>query len=74
MAEAKRKESWDHTSHIMRTIAEVNRNEEQRSEPYHWKEFHPFYKNEDHSDVVWLGDDASMLAGFFPKREEVNKK
>lgn len=43
MADAKMRQQWDHTSAVIATIYEVNRNSKKRSRPFKPYEFHPWY-------------------------------
>ena len=42
MADAKRRENWSHTSHIMSLMANVNRDVKKRRRPYAARDFSPF--------------------------------
>lgn len=63
MAYERMKQSWMHTSNILATLAEINRNPKRRRKPYSWKEFHPMYapKHKDPSNRVSITD---VLASF----------
>lgn len=69
MAWEKMKQSWMHTSNIMATLAEINRDKKHRRKPYSWKEFHPIYapKRKDPSNRASIAD---VLASFGLKQEE----
>ncbi len=42
MVEGHCSERWDHTSAVLATLAEVNRNVKKRRQPYKATEFHPY--------------------------------
>jgi hypothetical protein len=42
MAEARRRDAWDHTANLMALTANINRDPKQRREPFTAGEFHPF--------------------------------
>jgi len=44
MVEANQKAAWNHTSHILWIIAEVNRNSKERRKAFDPREFNPTFK------------------------------
>lgn len=46
MVEANQKAAWNHTSHILWIIAEVNRNAKERRKAFDPREFNPMFKGD----------------------------
>jgi len=44
MAEGVAKERWNHTSQLLATLCEINRNPKKRRRPFTADEFHPFLR------------------------------
>lgn len=43
MAETRLRSQWDHTSALMAIQAELNRDHKKRSQPFTFRDFHPYY-------------------------------
>ena len=58
MARARIKEDWLHTSRIIETLANINRDPKKRRKPYTWKDFHPMWvaKRKGKDNRVSIGD------------------
>ncbi|MCE9618431.1 MAG: hypothetical protein K8R92_00795 [Planctomycetes bacterium] len=41
MSEARINQQWDHTASLMAVLAEINRNNEERKQPFTMMDFHP---------------------------------
>lgn len=44
MAEGVAKERWNHTSQLLATLCEINRNAKKRRQPFTADEFHPYLR------------------------------
>jgi hypothetical protein len=45
MAEGVAKERWNHTSQLLATLCEINRNPKKRRRPFTADEFHPYLRS-----------------------------
>jgi len=53
MAEGVAKERWNHTSQLLATLCEINRNPKKRRRPFTADEFHPYLRSQKRSGTPY---------------------
>lgn len=74
MLEANRRESWDHTSHLIWIVAEVNRGNSDRKHPFSPLEFNPTHKGRIQKGEPMTKDRLRAKAAAWRKSKGLEEK
>jgi len=70
MAEARGKDRWSHTSHLMALLANIHRNHRRRLTAFRPADFNPHMSSSAPSAIRVTRDNIDVLKVFLPKKKE----
>lgn len=64
MSDGKSKEAWNHTADLLCLLANINRNTEERPEPFGREHFHPYLQAPERPALDFEDCDITVLKVF----------